>query len=368
MKSVQIDGKTGEIQFDANGHRANLKYDIIYRTPGDKTTDTKSIVVGQYARGALNIFYDGWPPRVLERLHTRKVFRVSVNELEPFVIVSKNVNNKNEHCINGLTCLGRDGKNYCCFGYCVDLLRMLTNQLGFKVRLHVSKDGKYGSKNSTTGQWSGLIGELVRGDADIALADLTDSQERSKFVDFTESFIDTGIGVLVKVDRQHRNNLNGFSAPFTVALWIGIIILIHVVLLCTWTLERLSPYGLREREKQDKELKYTFSLGETVWYIWSLILPSFKFEIRPKSFGARCITVCFSFFLITLVTSYTANLAAFLVVEHELYSLGEAGIKDPKVTYIVTIFEKDRIFIPAVLIVLMLHDSSHIIFRRSLLE
>ena len=216
---------------------------------------------------------------------------------------------------------------------------MLISDLHLAVRLHVVKDARYGSKNSTTEQWSGLIGELVRGEADIALGDLTDSQERSMVVDFTQSFIDTGIGVLVKVQRhRHRKILTGFSAPFTVALWIGIIILIHVVLLCMWTLERLSPYGLRERAKLDKDLKYTFSLGETIWYTWSLILPSFEFEMRSKSVGTRCVTVCFSFCFIILVTSYTANLAAFLVVERELYSLGDAGIKDPKVTYIVNYF------------------------------
>ena len=36
--------------------------------------------------------HDGWPPRAEERIYTPKVFRVSVNELTPFVIVSKNVN------------------------------------------------------------------------------------------------------------------------------------------------------------------------------------------------------------------------------------------------------------------------------------
>ena len=339
MKSVLIHGKTGEIQFDSKGHRTNLKYDIMYRMPGDKPTDTKSIMVGEYVRGALNMFHHGWPPRAVEIKYTPKVFRVSVNELDPFVIVHKSVNNNNEHCTNGLTCLGRDGRNYCCFGYCIDLLKMLISDLHLAVRLHVVKDARYGSKNSTTEQWSGLIGELVRGEADIALGDLTDSQERSMVVDFTQSFIDTGIGVLVKVQRhRHRKILTGFSAPFTVALWIGIIILIHVVLLCMWTLERLSPYGLRERAKLDKDLKYTFSLGETIWYTWSLILPSFEFEMRSKSVGTRCVTVCFSFCFIILVTSYTANLAAFLVVERELYSLGDAGIKDPKVTYIVNYF------------------------------
>ena len=333
MKSVLINGHTGEVQFDSNGYRTNLKYDIIYRAAEDETTDTKPIVVGQYESGTLNIFHEGWPPtQVATRSFENIILKVSVIEQQPYVVINKNAKNQNENCQKGLMCLGRDGKNYCCFGYCIDLLKMLISDLQLAVRLHFVKDARYGSKNSTTGQWSGLIGELIRGDADIAVGDLTVSQERSKVVDFTESFLDTGIGILVKVHRRRdTNNLTGFSAPLTVTLWIAIIILIHVVLLCMWTLERLSPYGIRGRRKLDKDLKYSFSLAEAVWYTWSLIFPTFEVEIRPKSTGTRFVTVCFSFCLLILITSYTANLAAFLVVEVEDCTLSDAGIKDPKV-------------------------------------
>ena len=203
------------------------------------------------------MFHEGWPPITVVTKSIRDIFlKVSVILQKPYVIINENAKNSNKNCQKGLTCLGRDGNNYCCFGYCIDLLKMLISDLDLAVRLHVSEDGQYGSKNRTTGQWSGIIGELVRGDADIALSDLTVNHERLKVVDFTESFMDTGIGVLVKVDRHHhRNDLAAFTAPFTVALWIGIIIIIHVVLLCMWTLERLSPYGLRERRKLDKDLK-----------------------------------------------------------------------------------------------------------------
>ena len=336
MKSVLINGHTGEVQFDSNGYRTNLKYDIIYRAAEDETTDTKPIVVGQYESGTLNMFHEGWPPTAVGTKSFRDIIlKVSVILQKPYVIINENSKHQNENCQKGLTCLGRDGMNYCCFGYCIDLLKMLISDLDLAVRLHVSQDGKYGSKNSTTGQWSGIIGELVRGDADIALADLSDTQERWKVVDFTESFMNTGIGVLVKVDRHHhRNKLAAFIAPFTVALWIGIIIIIHVVLLCMWTLERLSPYGLREQRKLDEDLKYTFSLGETGWYTLGLIFPTFQAEYRPRSTGTRCVSACFSFCVLIWMTSYTANLAAFLVVDIEEYSLSDAGIKDPKVQYI----------------------------------
>ena len=326
MRSAVNDGNTGIIQFDRDGYRTNLMYDIIYRQAANQTTPTKSVVIGQFVNGSLNMFHQVWPPTVVgKKLPHGIVLRVSVHEQKPFVMI-----NLNENCQKGLTCLGQDEKNHCCFGYCIDLLKLLISDLGFKVRLYIVKDGQYGSKNSTTGQWSGLIGELVSGKADMALADLTVSQQRANVVDFTESFMNTGIGVLVKVNRHHSNNLSGFTEPFTVKLWIVIIILINVVLLCMWMLERLSPYGLRERGKRNKD-NCTFSLEETMWFTWSLILSSFDVEIRPKSTGTRCIAVCFSFCLLILITSYTANLAAFLVVEQESYPLSDAGIKDPKV-------------------------------------
>ena len=47
-------------------------------------------------------------------------------------------------------------------GYCIDLLSTLASKLGFKYDIHLVKDGRYGVKDER-GDWSGMIGEVVRG-------------------------------------------------------------------------------------------------------------------------------------------------------------------------------------------------------------
>ena len=54
-----------------------------------------------------------------------------------------------------------NGNKSCCYGYCIDLLRMLAEQCNFTYSLHLSFN-EYGSleRNNHTGkqEWNGLIG------------------------------------------------------------------------------------------------------------------------------------------------------------------------------------------------------------------
>lgn len=54
-------------------------------------------------------------------------------------------------------------------GYCIDLLNKLQEELGFQYKIHLVKDGLYGSKNKTTGEWNGMMGELIGGVSSLQL-------------------------------------------------------------------------------------------------------------------------------------------------------------------------------------------------------
>lgn len=47
-------------------------------------------------------------------------------------------------------------------GFCMDLLSQLSQKIGFTYDLHLVKDGRYGAMD-TSGNWNGMIGELVSG-------------------------------------------------------------------------------------------------------------------------------------------------------------------------------------------------------------
>lgn len=46
-------------------------------------------------------------------------------------------------------------------GYCIDLLRELANILGFTYEVRLVEDGRYGSQDENTGQWNGMVKELM---------------------------------------------------------------------------------------------------------------------------------------------------------------------------------------------------------------
>lgn len=46
-------------------------------------------------------------------------------------------------------------------GFCIDLLQMIAEQLGFHYQLYLVPDGKFGAKNVKTGEWNGMVRELM---------------------------------------------------------------------------------------------------------------------------------------------------------------------------------------------------------------
>lgn len=46
-------------------------------------------------------------------------------------------------------------------GYCIDLVGLVAKQANFEFRIEIASD--YGRKNESTGQWSGMVGELING-------------------------------------------------------------------------------------------------------------------------------------------------------------------------------------------------------------
>lgn len=85
---------------------------------------------------------------------------------------------------------------YCCKGYCINLLQALAQRINFTYDLALSPDGQFGHyviRNQTPGlpakkEWTGLIAELVNERADLIVAPLTINPERAEFIEFSKPF------------------------------------------------------------------------------------------------------------------------------------------------------------------------------------
>lgn len=79
--------------------------------------------------------------------------------------------------------------------------------------IHFVKDGKFGYRdNQQASGWNGLIGEILRKDAHMAIAPLTVTSERGKVVHFSQPFMATAIGA---VARNDADDLLNIRTPFT---------------------------------------------------------------------------------------------------------------------------------------------------------
>ena len=46
-------------------------------------------------------------------------------------------------------------------GFCVDLLKEMSDIIGFKYEIYLVPDGKYGAPSKKDGKWNGMVHELI---------------------------------------------------------------------------------------------------------------------------------------------------------------------------------------------------------------
>lgn len=74
-----------------------------------------------------------------------------------------------------------------------------------KAELCLSKIIKTIRKKDANGNWDGIVGELVRGEADIAIAPLTISSQRERAIEFSMPFMNMGISIMIKKPKKEVN-------------------------------------------------------------------------------------------------------------------------------------------------------------------
>ncbi|XP_035215998.1 glutamate receptor ionotropic, kainate 2-like isoform X2 [Stegodyphus dumicola] len=202
-------------------------------------------------------------------------------------------------------------------GYGIDLLNALADLLHFTYEIHEVKDGKHGAYNETTDYWDGMIGEIVREEADLAVADLTITEARLKGVDFTLPFMQTGISILFKKPTEKVTSLLSFLSPFSGEVWLLVLAAYTFISLSYFFVGRLSPYewfNPHPCRTENLVEENVFSLLNSMWFAIGSFMRQGS-DLAPIAPSTRAVSSTWAFFCLIMISSYTANLAAFLTVE-----------------------------------------------------
>ena len=226
-------------------------------------------------------------------------------------------------------------------GYAIDFLEELCRLEGLEYDLQLVKDGQYGIFNETSGQWTGMIGEVSRGEADIAVAPITVTAERAQAVDFLPYYLRLQLDFIVKAafESNYKYNPYAFFNPFDVSFYGALLVTILGLSIILPALSTLSPYGIRgsffqsskydECKEADKaiakaknyselskrhrkiikerhEAQWNMGINNAMYFLWSALFCQSP-ERVPQSVSGKIVTIAWYFASTIIVASYTAN-------------------------------------------------------------
>lgn len=296
VKKFGVSGLTSFLEFTDNGTNPNIFFEILGTNYGeDRGRGVSRLATWDPVHGLNGTLTD----RKLENNMRGVVLRVVTVLEEPFVMVSENV-------------LGKPKKYQ---GFSIDVLDALSNYLGFKYEIYVAPDHKYGSLQPD-GQWNGLMGELVFKRADVGLSALTITPERESVVDFTTRYMDYSVGVLL---RKAERTVDMFAclAPFDLSLWACIAGTVLLVGILVYLLNWLNPPRLPMGSVSST------TLYNSMWFVYGSFVQQGG-EVPYTTLATRMMMGVWWMFALIVISSYTANLAAFLTItriENSIQSL-----------------------------------------------
>ncbi|XP_066501225.1 glutamate receptor 1b isoform X4 [Hoplias malabaricus] len=327
LQQVQFEGLTGHVQFNEKGHRTNFTVSVMDLSPsgpkkvGYWNENEKYVSTATYSH-SLNET-PGFPNRT---------YIVTTILESPYVMLKKN----HEQFV------GNDKYE----GYCVELAAEIAKHVGYSYRLELVGDGKYGARDSESKMWNGMVGELVYGKADVAVAPLTITLVREEVIDFSKPFMSLGISIMIKKPTKSKPGVFSFLDPLAYEIWMCIVFAYIGVSVVLFLVSRFSPYewhsedseeggdqqsqnrtpspepsqsqsqGQHGQGQQEKQPEHTneFGIFNSLWFSLGAFMQQ-GCDISPRSLSGRIVGGVWWFFTLIIISSYTANLAAFLTVE-----------------------------------------------------
>ena len=124
------------------------------------------------------------------------------------------------------------------------MLEQISELVGFNYVIELVPDRNYGAKNLTTGEWNGLVKELMDGTADIAIGAMTINFAREEVIDFTKPFMNLGISILFKIPSGKPTRLFSFMNPLAVEIWLYVL---AAYVMVSFTLFVMARYMVQKK-------------------------------------------------------------------------------------------------------------------------
>ncbi|CDW56090.1 glutamate receptor 1 [Trichuris trichiura] len=259
IKQVAFEGLSGLVSFEASGRRLLTDVQVL-EVQYSKRTLVTSFTKSQWKEGI----------GLLTDQSTVNFKRAHQNDSLPSGNIVRIVNT---YLNAPFVMYKADAENYKgnerFEGYCVDLIKLLSEKIdNFLYEIRLAKDGKTGSL-TPDGTWDGLVGELLRGEADMTVASLVINRARERVVDFSKPYMTTGISIMIKKpDSQQQSSMFSFMQPLSTEVWMYILFAYIGISVVLFMVSRFSAseWKIEKTEKAGYVVSNDFSVSNCLWF------------------------------------------------------------------------------------------------------
>ncbi|XP_021804508.1 glutamate receptor 3.6-like isoform X2 [Prunus avium] len=185
-------------------------------------------------------------------------------------------------------------------GYCIEVFQAAFNELqyGGAYKFVPFGDGK---KNQDPIE---VLRSMQNGGLDGVVGDITITTSRTKMVDFTQPYFESGLVVVAPI-RKLNSSAWAFLRPFTPMMWTVTGLFFLAVGAVIWILERRTNEDFRGPPR-----KQCFTI---LWFSFSTLFSSQREE--TGSYLGRFVLIIWLFVVLIINSSYIASLTSILTVE-----------------------------------------------------
>lgn len=185
-------------------------------------------------------------------------------------------------------------------GFCIDVFEAAINLLPYPVPRQYILFGN-GDRNPS---YSDLANQVASNNYDAAVGDITIVPNRTRILDFTQPFMESGLVVVVPV-KEVKSSPWSFLKPFTAQMWCVTGAFFLFVGAVVWVLEHRHNPEFRGPPK--KQIMTIF------WFTFSTMFFSHR-ENTVSGLG-RFVLIIWLFVVLIINSSYTASLTSILTVQ-----------------------------------------------------
>ncbi|EER95721.2 glutamate receptor 3.4 [Sorghum bicolor] len=196
-------------------------------------------------------------------------------------------------------------------GYCIDVFEAALQQLPYPVPVSFVLFGD----GVTSPSYDELVQKVADGFFDAAVGDISIVTNRTRVVDFTQPYIDSGL-VIVSTVKSSSSDEWAFLKPFTPELWGTFVAMCVFVGAVIWILEH--------RHNEEFRGSLWNQMRTLFWFSFSAIFFTQR-EETISSLG-RFVVIMWLVVVLIITQSYTASLTSILTVQQ--LSTGIQGIND----------------------------------------